>query len=526
MSVMAHARTLAFAFGIALAAAPTACGPTPADVTAWETEDGGPEKLAAVVTNEKAPFQMRRDAGLALVRLERRGRRVGLPLLVDALRAMKDAHSRDTIVRWIVEDLAPRIENDHEGTGDRAATDAGCVLLSNELVAEAEVKARLEDALMKWLSEKTEEKLDDRSGRYSAEQIINVLAPKSLKVLFPVLGAHPMRRRAVEILARWDRETRSAALKVLELRIVELRTSATRDRLRREIEEANQKGNYKPTPEQVDRQVTEYRKNQIADALSGYARLAGGRELLLAIATDETEDASVRASALAAIHPDLDEGDEPKILVALISNEKTPDTVLDATYEVVRRSLKSEATVEELSKSKSWKARYIAHAVMLSKVKDASGIDAFMAHLPQKPGTPMGLEELRYYADEIELRFTREPLRPFLTSAAIGPKLVALIAFRGEETAITPAKNDATPLPTCESCEWSNLGLGRDTVGVLATKALMTRDGLDLRPPVDLSGLADPGPDHASQPDALQLQMLKALEGSPPPKHSPGGVKH
>jgi hypothetical protein len=511
---------------IALGAAPAACGPTPADVTAWENEDGGPEKLADVVSNEKATYAMRRDAALALTRLTRRGRKVGLDLLVTALAAIKDARSRDEIVKWMSEDIAPRIENDHAAKGDHTATDAAYALLGNQLAGDGAVKARLEDALLKWVGENTADKLDDRSGRYSAEQIIRMLSPKSRVLLVPMLASQRTRRRAADMITELgDRDTFAEATKSIAAQIVALRTNAARDQLRREVEDANAKSNVKPTSQQVDLQVERYRKNQVLELLAN-DRLAGDSAFLIAIASDATEDSTIRARALDVARRDLafytDESDEA--VVALAENEGTAEEVLEQCFEVVRASKRSDALVDELSKSKSWKARFVARAVALAHVKDASGLDGFMARLPQKPDVPIFLEALRYEADEIVRRFGREPLRPFLTSAALGPKLVALIAFRGDEAAIAPAKNDTTALPTCETCGWSELGLATQTVGALATTSLMTRDGLDTRPSVDLSGLSgEPSRDRSSQLNTLQKELLKALDDGQ--KHSPGGVK-
>jgi hypothetical protein len=48
--------------------------------TQWETSEDGLERLAKTVADEGASLEVRRDAGLALARLERNGRRVGLPM--------------------------------------------------------------------------------------------------------------------------------------------------------------------------------------------------------------------------------------------------------------------------------------------------------------------------------------------------------------------------------------------------------------------------------------------------------------
>src|SRR5579864_7875230 len=69
--------------GLAAGGVTTAgCAVSESDVHRWETTEGGPEKLYAIVTHDKYSWPMREEAALSLVRMRpRNGKRVGLEYL-------------------------------------------------------------------------------------------------------------------------------------------------------------------------------------------------------------------------------------------------------------------------------------------------------------------------------------------------------------------------------------------------------------------------------------------------------------
>jgi hypothetical protein len=505
--------TLAFACA---SFAASACGPTPGDVVAWETEDGGPEKLAKVVANEKAKLEMREDAALALVRLKRRGRNVGLDLLTNALGGVEES-SRNQIVAAIGDRLVSGL-TDAAGGGlpsdqiDRhGVADAAYAFLSRGLVADAAAKERLGTALLKWLSEDTEKKLDEDKGRYSAEQAMRLLAPKSVRVLLPAVDQKRPNQRAVKLVAELgDPATKGEALRSLSARLSAMRGPEENKRRRTEIEEANAKSNVKATDEQISRQMLQYRSNEIQSVLTAYLEVGGDPAAAIAIANDASEPSELRATAIGALVPrakTLDDG-TTRILAAMVTKEPVSNDLVDRVFSVLSAVPNTVAVSDELARDAHWKARFVGIAIALARMKSASEISAFMERLPAKPGIAMGLVEVRYYSDEIERRFGRDALRPFLGSAAIGPRLVALVAFRGDEAAVTPAKSDRDPLPVCETCGWGDLALPHPTVGDLVTTTLMTRDGIDARAYVNLNSI---DPVDARDINNLQKELLKAL---------------
>ncbi|HEY6458968.1 MAG TPA: hypothetical protein VIY73_02425, partial [Polyangiaceae bacterium] len=77
---VAEAATLAVA--IALFGGSTGCAVSDTDVHRWETTEGGPEKLYAIVTHDKYAWPLRDEAALSLVHMRpRNGKHVGLEFL-------------------------------------------------------------------------------------------------------------------------------------------------------------------------------------------------------------------------------------------------------------------------------------------------------------------------------------------------------------------------------------------------------------------------------------------------------------
>ena len=65
------------------AATGVGCAVSESDVHRWETTEGGPEKLYAIVTHDKYSWTLRDEAALSLVHMRpRSGKRVGLEYLV------------------------------------------------------------------------------------------------------------------------------------------------------------------------------------------------------------------------------------------------------------------------------------------------------------------------------------------------------------------------------------------------------------------------------------------------------------
>ena len=110
----------------ALAAASAGCAVSESDVHRWETTEGGPEKLYALVTHDKYAWGLREEAAMSLIHMRpRNGKRVGLEYLIlgydtpagrvqGALSALPDdARKR------IVDDIAPEARRDRSASRRR-----------------------------------------------------------------------------------------------------------------------------------------------------------------------------------------------------------------------------------------------------------------------------------------------------------------------------------------------------------------------------------------------------------------------
>ena len=94
----------------------TGCAVSDSDVRRWETTEGGPEKLYAIVTHDKYAWQLREDAALSLIHMRpRNGKRVGLEYLVlgydTPLGKVPGALSvlTEEARKRVVDDIAPKL---------------------------------------------------------------------------------------------------------------------------------------------------------------------------------------------------------------------------------------------------------------------------------------------------------------------------------------------------------------------------------------------------------------------------------
>src|SRR5271165_555441 len=92
------------------------CAVSESDVRRWETTEGGPEKLYAIVTHDKYSWSLREDAALSLIHMRpRNGKRVGLEYLVlgydTPLGKVQGALTvlTEEARKRIVDDIAPKL---------------------------------------------------------------------------------------------------------------------------------------------------------------------------------------------------------------------------------------------------------------------------------------------------------------------------------------------------------------------------------------------------------------------------------
>ncbi|MDB4990190.1 MAG: hypothetical protein JWN04_5368 [Myxococcaceae bacterium] len=162
------------------------------DIEYWKGTVKGPGKIIAVMLADKYPVELRTQAALALVDMERTDRD-GTSDLQQALQNLEEPERNELIKGMVpgLEQLMKQAEPPAPGAPAGApsprqirAKDAAFLLVTN---APADVKPKLTDDVIAWYMED----FNGRSlaGNYSAEQVVRALGPSSAKELSKGLKA-------------------------------------------------------------------------------------------------------------------------------------------------------------------------------------------------------------------------------------------------------------------------------------------------------------------------------------------------
>jgi len=166
----------------------SACKVGSEDIEYWKGTVKGPGKIVAVMLADKYPMELRTQAALALVDMERPDRD-GTADLQQAL-ARLDEGERNEIVTGMLPGLEALMKQADPNAGNAAsarqirAKDAAFVLVTT---APADAKAKLTDDVIAWYMED----FNGRSlaGNYSAEQVVRALGAPAGKELVKGLKA-------------------------------------------------------------------------------------------------------------------------------------------------------------------------------------------------------------------------------------------------------------------------------------------------------------------------------------------------
>lgn len=483
-----------------------ACGPDARDLAKWEASDErGPERLAEVVSSPKRATDLRRDAGLALLRLERRGRRVGIDLLLKALTDLP-ATDRDAVVASLAPPLARLLAAERPaGAGDPtlAAKDLAYAVLSRQL-ADAPTRAVLRAALLEWARRDTIARIADPLQRFGPIHVFRLLGPEGLTHA-PALLAEPggdPRAIAALVAEVGDDPSKARAVSGLAKRDVSLRADAWAVKARVDVDAANRAAGVNPTAAQRDLQVEAFRANERDRGLQAL-RVLGTPEAvteLVARAADTTDRAKSREGALRALGPHAKALAPHVTAIAAIARDPASgdDDVRAQAASLLAKADAPTPVLLDLFGSKTPLARFHAARHLLSRRPEFALAD-FMARLPVDDKTPMSMEEVLYYGATLARREGgRKALEPYLSSRALGPRLVALSGFYGgnreDLAALQRFERDPARLPACSderACRWSCPELARvgspsrpDTVGELVIQCLAPTLGVpNLAPP-------------------------------------------
>ncbi len=462
------------------------------DILRWETTERGPEKLVAVITHDKYEPAIRVEAALALVRMRPRGgRRVGIPLMVNALAQLpKDVRTK--IVEGMLPTLVKEIEKPPPVAqsnqplppdGSVPFKDAAFALLSYEksqLVTDESQESALRAALASWVAADFGHRYDNSSQMFGVEQVIKFLGAPVAKLLPPLINNDQSKipELARLIAANGDQDAKEAASK----RVVEVANYTTSQKwieaLKPAVEEANRGVKLKPSKAQFEAQVVALQDEQLK-RLFGAMRKLGGRaavEFCLTYASNKENKTDRRALAIAALEGNFDQRNpqDLKRILDLAAAEETPDKIRDLAFRRVGEMPREKVIgkLYEIFKADRWQSRWVA-AQYAIRMSDTSHIPEILNHLPRGRKPNFSMTEALSYGDWMgnpermsvkDGNDARTQLQEFFRSPNSAVRTTALGWFFGHGTKkdlsfLEQFHKDRGSIPRCRDdqtdCEWT-----------------------------------------------------------------------
>ncbi len=493
--VVAAAAALALMAG--LGAGPTGCAVSESDVRRWETTEGGPEKLYAIVTHDKYSWALREDAALSLIHMRpRSGKRVGLEYLVlgydtplGKVPGALSVLSEDGRKR-IVDDIAPQLVDKMQQPPPPRPTDGSALqpdpsipykdaafgFLSHEppLASDEAAKSSLTAALTQWVQTDFEARVDNSSQQFGVEQIMRFLGAPSVKTLPATIGeASTKNDKACQLVADiGDDDTKKRAGESLVALAKLYDSPAWMDKQRALVNESNARNHLTPTPQQISDQLKQYQEETLEKVFVNMKRI-GGRavvEYCLAYAKDKGKSEKMRTDALAAVENRMDKNVPTDFQTAfdIIRDPSNPDSVRGVAMARLGELPKDMIVTKlyTLFDDKKWQVRLDAARLVL-KVIATKDLPDFMRHLPVDAKTKMGLSEPISYGLNIMAMDPkggpkpRDVLNQYMGSTSLGDKLTAAGSFyqakKGDGAPVLTLEADKAPLPKCDpadNCGW------------------------------------------------------------------------
>lgn len=482
---------LALASVMLTGASASGCRVDEDDIQRWETTQHGPEKLVAVITHDKYEPEMRVEAAIALIRMKPRGgRRVGIPLMVDAV-ATLTTDMRKTVVGGMLTTLVteigkpPPVAQAGQLPPDDSIPfkDAAFALLSYNkdkrvLVTEEEHRQALIAALSIWCASDFEHRYDNASQLFGIEQVIKYIGAPAAKLL-PKLITNESRKipeLAKIIAASGDHETKEEASKRVVAVAEHTASEAWINALKPTVEEANRIAKLKPNPAQFAAQLTAAQDEQLK-RMFGAMRQIGGRatvEFCLTFASNKDNDADRRALALAAVEGNFDQKNPNDVarILDLAASQDAPDKIRDLAFRRVGEMPRDRVInkLYEIFASKRWQVRWVA-AQYAIRMSDTSQIPEIFSHFP-KIRDDFAMTEALSYGDwmgspdrmaEKDGKTARAQLEPYFRDPSVPIRISALGWFYGHGTKsdveyLKQHAEDRSAVPRCTeeqtNCEW------------------------------------------------------------------------
>jgi hypothetical protein len=391
---------------LALCLATAGCRVAAEDIEYWKGTVKGPGKIVAVMLAGKYPMELRTQAALALIDMQRTDRD-GTADLQQALGRL-DPEERNSLITGMVPGLEELMRKSDKPDGSvtprqTRAKDAAFLLITH---APPEVKSKLTLAVVDWY-------LQDFNGRslagnYSAEQVIRALGSPAAKVLVNGLKARVPQQALVKMAQLIGQLAEPAARKDAAARMVAIENEMEGKEflawVRQSVTSQAERSGIKLEGQKLDRIVEANRDSFIVDgALAAMKWLADeptvkARLLEVASTKASTDSGSMRRmAALLALEGKVHSNDLPGIL-ELALDAKSPMEVRDVAFDRVG-DIKSPQSLSSLwplvTSSEPARLRWRAGELVLA-IGGPQVVGEFFAKLPKDADYTQ--EELEGYA--------------------------------------------------------------------------------------------------------------------------------
>jgi len=480
----------------------TGCAVGDSDLERWQTTQGGPKRLSAVVLHDKYPFDLRVRAAMALIGMKpRKGRHVGIERLVKGtlycdpdfdteeepcqkheLTAEERSKINADLIPAIIAELqkpppAPAQNGQAAPDPSFRYKDAAYLMLSyegTEIIADANLRAQLEKALIDWAMADFETRLEDRNQAYGMEQLLNYIGPASVERL-PTLMVKEGRslNKMADIVARiGNKATKEEAGKALVEVAKRVGSKAWLEEKEPELREANRARGLEGISEKgFKKQLERYQTETIIRVFASMKKVGGDavRDYALSVAANDDAEMSRRVASMAALEGHIGPKDAKAISTLFdIIEGKAPPQVKDKAFARVRE-LPRDVAAERLYKivsGKDWLLRRVAGTTLLtlSKVEHAK---EYLDKLESFEIQNLHLDEVIKYGTYLGLLEGADPLAKLEPRMKPGNKpvsrLSALAYWYAKGTkedldAIKPYLNDSQRIPKCDGKEGEDCG--------------------------------------------------------------------
>ncbi len=425
---------------VAILLAVGACKVGAEDIEYWKGTVKGPGKIVSVMLADKYPIDLRTQAALALIDMERTDRD-GTNDLQQGLTRLDD-NERNQIITGMVPGLEGLMKQvDASATGAASARqirakDAAFVLITH---APPDVKQKLTDDVIAWYMED----FNGRSlaGNYSAEQVVRAIGPAAAKELIKGMKARMPSAALVKMVQLIGTVADANAKKEAGTKLIaiadEMESKDFLAWLKQSVKEQAERQQAKLDAKAIDKAAETNRDNFINEgAIPAMKYLADvpvvKKRLLQIAAAPAPGDAGTerRQHALMALEGKVDKSDLPQIM-QLALNKDNPTTVRDYAFDRVG-DIRSTEALPELQKlvgsNEDPRLRWRAGELMIA-IGGAGVVQDFFSRLPSNGDYPP--EELEGYATRLGTitPAPAEALKAQLDSSNWYAKVIALRYF-------------------------------------------------------------------------------------------------